>query len=43
VVSGALVAAVQRENADVTRLDELTPRGPLTRRGRDTPIEVWVV
>ena len=41
VVSGALVAAVQRENAHVALLDGLTPRGPVTLRGRDTPIEVW--
>jgi len=42
VVSGALVAAVERENADLTLLEGLTPRGPQTLRGRDTPIDLWV-
>jgi class 3 adenylate cyclase len=41
VASGPLVAAVERENADLGLLQGLTPRGPLTLRGRDTPIEVW--
>ena len=42
VVSGALVAAVEREKADLTLLEGLTPRGPQTLRGRDTPIDLWV-
>jgi adenylate cyclase len=41
VVSDALRAAVERESADVTLLDGLTSRGPVTLRGRDAPIEVW--
>ena len=41
VASGALVAAVERENADVALLEGLKPRGPHTLRGRDTPIEIW--
>jgi adenylate cyclase len=41
VVSGALVAAVEREAADVALLEELKPRGPHTLRGRDTPIDLW--
>jgi len=42
VASGALVAAVEREKADLTMLEGLTPRGPQTLRGRDTPIDLWV-
>jgi adenylate cyclase len=42
VVSGALVAAVEREGADLTLLDGLKPRGPHMLRGRDAPIDVWV-
>ncbi len=41
VASGALIAAVDREGADVTLLRGLTPRGSHTLRGRDTPIEIW--
>jgi adenylate cyclase len=41
VASGALVAAVEREGADVGLLDGLTPRGPHILRGRDTHIEIW--
>jgi hypothetical protein len=41
VVSGALVAAVERENADRALLQGLTPRGRHTLRGRDTPIDLW--
>jgi adenylate cyclase len=41
VASGALVAAVERERADVGLLEGLKPRGPHTLRGRDTPIELW--
>jgi adenylate cyclase len=41
VASGALVAAIQREAADVKLLEGLTPRGSHTLRGRDTPIELW--
>ena len=41
VVSGALVAAVERENADLSLLQGLTPRGRHTLRGRDTPIDLW--
>jgi adenylate cyclase len=41
VASGALVAAVEREGADVSLLAGLTPRGAHTLRGRDTPIEIW--
>ena len=41
VASGALVAAIEREAADATLLEGLTPRGSHTLRGRDTPIELW--
>jgi adenylate cyclase len=41
VASGALVAAVEREGADVDLLAGLTARGAHTLRGRDTPIEIW--
>jgi adenylate cyclase len=41
VVSGALVAAVQREAADLELLAGLSPRGRHVLRGRDTPIELW--
>ena len=41
VASGALVAAVDRENADRALLQGLTTRGPSVLRGRDTPIELW--
>ena len=41
VASGALVAAIERENSDVALLEGLRPRGPHTLRGRDTPIDVW--
>jgi len=41
VVSGALVAAVEREAADPDALGRLTSRGPHALRGRDTPIELW--
>jgi adenylate cyclase len=41
VASGALVAAVEREAADVTSLKGLTSRGPHVLRGRDSPIDVW--
>jgi adenylate cyclase len=41
VVSGALVAAVERENADIALLQNLKPRGPHTLRGRDAPIDLW--
>ncbi|PYM92474.1 MAG: adenylate/guanylate cyclase domain-containing protein [Candidatus Rokuibacteriota bacterium] len=41
VVSGALVAAVERENADRALLQELVPRGSHTLRGRDAPIDLW--
>ncbi|HTG12118.1 MAG TPA: adenylate/guanylate cyclase domain-containing protein, partial [Candidatus Eisenbacteria bacterium] len=41
VVSGALVAAVEREGADLGMLAGLAARGPHVLRGRDTPIEVW--
>ena len=41
VASGALVAAVEREAADLALLQGLTPRGPSVLRGRDTPIELW--
>jgi adenylate cyclase len=42
VASGALVAAVEREAAEPGLLAGLTPRGPQTLRGRDTPIDLWV-
>jgi adenylate cyclase len=41
VVSGALVAAAEREGADPAVLAGLSARGPHVLRGRDTPIEVW--
>jgi len=41
VASGALVAAVEGEAADLTLLQGLTARGPNVLRGRDTPIELW--
>ena len=41
VVSGALVAAVEREAADLALLAGLAARGPHVLRGRDTPIELW--
>jgi len=41
VASGALVAAVEREAADVALLQGLAPRGPHPLRGRDQPIELW--
>jgi adenylate cyclase len=41
VTSGALVAAVEREAADLALLRGLTARGAHALRGRDTPIELW--
>jgi adenylate cyclase len=41
VASGALVAAVEREGADLRLLQGLTSRGASVLRGRDTPIELW--
>ena len=41
VASSALVAAVEREAADLPLLEGLTPRGAHLLRGRDTPIELW--
>jgi adenylate cyclase len=41
VASGVLVAAVEREAADVTLPKGLASRGAHTLRGRDAPIEVW--
>ena len=41
VASGALVAAVEREAADVTLLKGLTSHGAQVLRGRDTPIDLW--
>ena len=41
VASGALIAAIDREGADLTLLRGLTARGPHTLRGRDAPIEIW--
>ena len=41
VASGALVAAVEREGADVALLRGLTPRGPHALRGRDAFIDLW--
>jgi adenylate cyclase len=41
VVSGPLVAAVEREAADPAVLAGLAPRGPHVLRGRDTAIELW--
>jgi adenylate cyclase len=41
VASDALVAAVEREAADLALLRGLIARGPRTLRGRDRPIELW--
>ena len=41
VVSGALVAAIEREAVDRSVLKDLEPRGTHALRGRDTPIEIW--
>jgi adenylate cyclase len=41
VASGALVAAVEGDAADVALLEGLASRGPHALRGRDAPIEVW--
>lgn len=41
VASGALVAAVEREDADAGALAGLVARGSHLLRGRDTPIELW--
>ena len=41
VASSALVAAVEREAADLPLLEGLKPRGAHVLRGRDTPIELW--
>jgi adenylate cyclase len=41
VASGALVAMVEREAAEVSLLEGLASQGAHTLRGRDTPIEVW--
>ena len=41
VASGALVAAIEREAADLKLLEGLTARGPHPLRGRDTLIELW--
>jgi adenylate cyclase len=41
VVSGALVAAIEREAADRALLAGLTSRGAHALRGRDAPIELW--
>ena len=41
VASGALVAAVEREAADLALLQGLTMRGPTVLRGRDHPIDLW--
>ncbi len=41
VASGALVAAVEREAADVTLLKGLTAHGAHVLRGRDAPIDLW--
>jgi adenylate cyclase len=41
VASGALVAAVEREAADLALLRGLTTRGAHVLRGRDTPIDLW--
>ena len=42
VVSGSLVAAVEREAAAPGALAGLAARGPHVLRGRDAPIELWV-
>jgi adenylate cyclase len=41
VASAALVAAAEREAADLTLLQGLTARGASVLRGRDTPIELF--
>jgi adenylate cyclase len=41
VASSALVAAVEREGADIGLLRGLTPRGAQALRGRDTLFEIW--
>jgi adenylate cyclase len=41
VASGALVAAIEREAADLALLEGLASRGPHGLRGRDTAIELW--
>ncbi len=41
VASGALVAAIEREAAELGLLQGLASRGPHALRGRDTPIELW--
>jgi adenylate cyclase len=41
VSSDALVAAVEREAADVALLKGLAPRGAHALRGRDTALELW--
>ena len=41
VASAALVAAVEREGADLALLQGLTARGAHVLRGRDTPMELW--
>jgi adenylate cyclase len=41
VASGALVAAIERDAAELALLAGLTRRGPHALRGRDTPIELW--
>ena len=41
VASSALVAAVEREAADLGLLQGLTSRGASVLRGRDAPIELW--
>jgi adenylate cyclase len=41
VASGALVAAVEREAADVGLLEGFTARGPHPLRGREAPMELW--
>jgi adenylate cyclase len=42
VASGELVAAIEREAADLSLLAKLAPRGPHVLRGRDTPLTIWV-
>jgi adenylate cyclase len=41
VASGALVAEVAREAADIALLEGLTQRGPHALRGRDAAIDLW--
>jgi adenylate cyclase len=41
VASAALVAAVEREAADLPLLHGLHVRGAHVLRGRDTPMELW--